>query len=550
MSVQENAQGARSHRNGDYERFVAFAFAGANMVAEIDSAHVITYAAGALHSGFGRTPEHFIGQPIRSLVAPIDHEALEAALALLLQRGRLSPIAIRLADPQHSRLALAGLALPVAGRAPRLCLTLAELPVPVGAALARSAHALARATEARLRDGTPCALELVEILTPGGAPLLSNEAVGSALEAILPDALAGEVAPGRFGLLRNEGSTADLLKTAALLEGALRAQGVSASVASRALPLQTQGLTSTQAARALRQALNVFARHGAAGLNEAGFAGGLAGYLARANCHAEILRQAIRDGQFDMAFQPVVLLEDRSLRHYEALIRPRPIPACRFAGPQDFVMLIEALGMADELDLAVARRACDAAAAAGAQIAFNISSQSAQNAGFRERLLRLLAERATSGPSLVSIEMTETAEIEDLAETTRTAEALRAVGVPFCIDDFGAGTADVRLLRALGADIVKLDGSYVRGVAQAGRERAFVAGIVEIARAAGAEILAEHVETEDEARALLSMGVQYGQGWLFGRPGPLPGREPGARQNAVRPSGAARRHGQVRESWG
>jgi len=193
--------------------------------------------------------------------------------------------------------------------------------------------------------------------------------------------------------------------------------------------------------------------------------------------------------------------------------------------------------MADELDLAVARRTCDAAAAAGTQIAFNISSQSAQNAGFRERLLRLLAENATSRPSLVSIEMTETAEIEDLAEATRTAEALRAVGVPFCIDDFGAGTADVRLLRALGADIVKLDGSYVRGVAQAGRERAFVAGIVEIARAAGAEILAEHVETEDEARALLSMGVRYGQGWLFGRPGPLPGREPGARQNAARPSG-------------
>lgn len=66
---------------------------------------------------------------------------------------------------------------------------------------------------------------------------------------------------------------------------------------------------------------------------------------------------------------------------------------------------------------------------------------------------------------------------------------LRSLGVPFCLDDFGAGAADVRLLRALTADIVKLDGSYVPGVARGGRERAFVARMVEIARAAGASVV-------------------------------------------------------------
>jgi EAL domain-containing protein (putative c-di-GMP-specific phosphodiesterase class I) len=244
------------------------------------------------------------------------------------------------------------------------------------------------------------------------------------------------------------------------------------------------------------------------------------------------------------------LLSDQSLHHYEGLIRPKPIPGCPFAGPQDFVMLVEALGLAHELDLAVARRACDAAVAADVQIAFNVSSQSAQSCGFRDRLLDLLAASAASKAGLVSIEMTETAEIDNVREAARTAEALRAAGVPFCMDDFGAGSADVRLLRALGADLVKLDGSYVRGVAQPGRERAFVAGMVEIARAAGAEIVAEHVETPDEADALLSMGVRYGQGWLFGRPGPLPKSGSTTQAGIGRSPGVAKRRGLVRESWG
>jgi EAL domain-containing protein (putative c-di-GMP-specific phosphodiesterase class I) len=62
----------------------------------------------------------------------------------------------------------------------------------------------------------------------------------------------------------------------------------------------------------------------------------------------------------------------------------------------------------------------------------------------------------------------------------------------------------------------------VAGIAEAGRERAFVAGMIEIARAGGAEVVAERVETEAEALLLRNMGVKYGQGWLFGRPGPLP----------------------------
>ncbi len=546
MTHPQPADGGNARRI-DSERFVGFAFAGADLVAETDLDGTVTYAAGAFRSKFGRAPEAFVGHAVREMVAPADHDALEAALSLLRERGRLLPLMIRLADGQRTPLALAGIVLPAAARKPRLCLSFAWPPAPAGSVLRTgTAHGLARAAETRLRVGTACDLGLIEVVGDSRSAIASSEAIGQALEAVAPNAVASEIAPGRFGLLGTGGTSADLLSITQLLEAALRTQGVPVALAAQHLPLATEGLTPIQAARALRHALNVFAREGAEGFKKGGFGDGLAGYIRQAGTRAASLRRAIRAGDFTMAFQPIVSLADRAVHHYEALIRPKPIADCGVSGPQDFVMLVEALGLADELDLAVARLACEAAERAGTSVAFNLSGQCVQNPAFRERLTAFLATNPARRAGLVIVEMTETAEIEDVPEAARTADALRSLGVPFCMDDFGAGAADVRLLRALTADIVKLDGSYVPGVAENGRERAFVSGMVEIARAAGATTVAERVETEAEAEALRALGVQFGQGWLFGRPGALPSANTPA---TISPNKVGRRTG-VKESWG
>ena len=533
------------------ERFVAFAFAGADMVVETDVDGVVTYAAGAFRNKFGRSADWFVGRPIRQLFAPVDHEALRAALALLVERGRLQPLIIRLSDAERTHLALAGIALPTQDAPLRLSLSLARPPAPLASLIqARTPHAMARATEARLRDGTACDLKLLEIQGRASSVISSSEVIGRVLETVAPGAMASEIAPGRFGLLGSADSEANLLSITDLLEQALRKQGIEVSVASRQLSLSMTGLTQTQAARALRQALNVFARGGPSALDEAGFGGGLAGYIRRAGTQAATLRQTIRKNHFKLVFQPIVSLADLSVHHFEALIRPGLDAGSSDAGapahaPQDFVMLVETLGLADELDLEVARLACEAAGRSEAVVAFNVSGQSVQSPGFRDRLVRLLSASAASKAGLIIVEMTETAEIEDVEEAARTADALRALGVPFCLDDFGAGAIDIRLLRELRPNIVKLDGSYIPGVVQGGRERALVAGMVEIGRGAGAEIVAERIETRAEADALQALGVQYGQGWLFGRPVSLP-------RPAVEPSAAPRprRRAGQKEDWG
>ena len=528
------------------ERFVAFAFAAADLVAEVDPEGRITYAAGAFRARLGQAPEAFVGRPIQSLVAPADHEVLDAALLLLLEKGRLAPLLIRLADAKRTQLALAGLVSAPAGCPARLCLTFAVPPAPANMPQLASPHTFARAVGTRLRAQTPHGVGLIEV-TSSDAGASLGAVVSSALHALAPGVLASEIAPGRFGLLGDDSPTG-LAATAASLEAVLRVQnGATAAVASRGLSLKSEGLTSTQAARALRQALSVFARDGAPGLDEAGFAGGLTDYVNRATTHAGALRRAIRERHFELLFQPIVSLADRTLHHYEALLRPKPIPGCPFSSPQEFVTLVETLGLADELDFAVADLASAAAAGAAAPVAFNLSGQSMQSATFRNRLLALLSASPACRAGRLAVEMTETAEVENLAEAARTVAALRAIGVPFCLDDFGAGAADVRVLRALPANVVKLDGSYVPGVAEGGRERAFVVGMIDIARAAGAEVVAERVETEAEAEALRAIGVTYGQGWLFGRPAPLLAATVGAAPVARRQN--LRRQGE-KEAWG
>ena len=517
------------------ERFVTFSFAAADLLVETTPDGKITFATGAFHSLLGRPPESFLGQKVRDLVAPGDRETFDQALAILPVRGRQLPMTLRLADKARTPRALAGLLFAEAGRPAKLCLTFAALPAPLAKpAKGTTMRPVLEAAQARIRQGEGGGLGLLEISAPG---LAQNQslALGAMLDEIAPGAMVGEAASGRAGMLAAPGEAEDIVAVAATLENTLRARGVVATVAAQNLKLAADELTPDQAARALRHALGVFARGGVDGLAKAGFAGGLAGYVRQAAKHAGALRRLIRDERYQLAYQPIVRLGDRGLHHYEALLRPQTIAGIEIAGTQDFVTLIETVGLAGELDLAVAKRAAAAASQAPAPIAFNLSSLSLQDGDFRARLLAKLAGAAKG---CLIVEMTETAEIEDLEAVRQGAEALRALGIPFCLDDFGAGSADMRILRAVPADYVKLDGSYVPGVAEGGRERDFVAAMVEIARAAGCAMVAERIESEAEAETLRGLGITYGQGWLFGRPGPLP-----------ESSGVARRRGASAGKW-
>ncbi len=522
---------------GDRERFVAFAFAGADILVETNLEGQIAFTAGAFRLRFGAAPESFMGRELAALIAPADRDSFTAALSLMPERGRLPPTVLRIANADLTPFVVAGLHLALPGELPRLCLSLGPVPIPLDPAVAPpSAAALLREAETRLRQrGAGDALGLIEVTGPVTAEMRA------ALTTQAGD-MAAELGPGRYGLLMASGGSApDIGAITRRLEAMLTQQGQGGSVSGETLALEAGGLSPLQAVRALRHGLATFTRAGAQGLGEAGFGDGLYGFVQQVTQRAGIIRRAIAQRRFHLDYQPIFGLGDRSLHHYEALLRPEKRLLGRDEGPQDFVTMAETVGLTEELDLAVVEIALKAASGLppSQRIAVNISGFSLQSLGFRGSLSALLDANPHAGQALM-VELTESAEIEHEAAAAATLEGLRQRGIPVCLDDFGAGAAAFRYLKAFRVDYVKVDGSFVDAALHSERDRSFVASMVDLSIAVGARVVAERIETEETALMMQGLGVHLGQGWHFGRPGPLP--------KAV-PVVAARRGGK-QESWG
>lgn len=531
------ADGGESHENGpvgrpatDRERFLTFALTAADMLLEVSPDGRIEFAAGAFQNRMGEPAEAWLGRRADRMVVLSEQAEFEAAFGTLLARDRLPPTSFRLSDAARTPISVAGLRMPAppgaARGAGRFCLTVSSLPKQQP----RPSPALAggdavRAAALRRADGVADVLSFIEVAGPDGLPPAEGPvaaAVEEALSTALPgDSVAGELSAGRYGLV-SHGAAADLAGLGAQIQDAVRGAGLEATVETRSLPLQADGLTPVQRTRALRFAFDAFARGGQGAVEAAGFGAGLPGFVARACARAETLRRAIADRRFALAFQPIVSMGDGAAEHYEALLRPDPELTAEFGPPGDFVALAETMGLSEDLDWAVVEAASAAVRRGrGTRVAANLSGLSLQSPAFRARLLDLF-DREPMLRARLMVEITETAEIEDEEEAVRTVAALRERGVALCIDDFGAGAAAFRYLRAFRVDLVKIDGNYLRNAMRSEQDRGILASMVGLIRTVGARSVSERIETEAEAGLMRELGVDLGQGWLYGRPGALP----------------------------
>jgi EAL domain-containing protein (putative c-di-GMP-specific phosphodiesterase class I) len=236
----------------------------------------------------------------------------------------------------------------------------------------------------------------------------------------------------------------------------------------------------------------------------------LHGYLQSVQLWNSIT-QVLADSAFHPVFQPIIELASGDVVGYEALTRfasGNP-PNRMFADARRV-----ALGM--ELELATLGAAIDAARRlpSGRFLDLNVSPSLLENpAALQARLAK--ADRP------IVLEITEH---DAVADYVALREAIRWLGpnVRLAVDDAGAGIANFGHIVELSADFVKLDISLVRGVNVNLGRQALVVAMRHFARTAGCRLVAEGVETEDEARALTQLGVEFAQGFLFGRPEPAP----------------------------
>lgn len=498
----------------DRNRFITFALTSAELLIEVEPAGGISFATGAFRARFGEAPEFFLGQPADALIAPDDRVEFSLAIAALAAEGRLAPRVLRLNDAAQSEMVLAGLAPPGAGQ--RLFLTLSEYPRSRARQEPVLPESLAQRAERQLREGDGGGLALLQLPQGANAAMDRAPRLRHALSELGP---TEELASGRIGVLADGADS--LASLAGSVERILNAHGVGGMVSARCVALKPGSLNALQATRALRHLLSTFVREGLQGLPQTGSGIGLDAAMNQLKADVASLRRVIASRKFNLAFQPIVDLGDGAIHHYEALLRPPAELPGELARPDGFVRCAEAVGLSDALDLAVAEQVMRALANSTASIALNLSGLSLQNPEFREALVGMLDAAPGATPRLL-IEITESAEIEDEEEAKRTLAALRERGVKLCLDDFGAGAAAFRYLRAFRVDWVKIDGIYVGNAPRSNRDRAFVQSMVNLSASVGAQVIAERLETAAEVELMRSLGVHCGQGWHYGRPAPLP----------------------------
>ncbi|MBN8729608.1 MAG: bifunctional diguanylate cyclase/phosphodiesterase [Acidobacteria bacterium] len=240
--------------------------------------------------------------------------------------------------------------------------------------------------------------------------------------------------------------------------------------------------------------------------------------LQRLNLEAE-MRQGLDRGEFEPFLQPILSLSDGAIHSFEALLRWRH-PCGRIISPGEFLNEAEETGLSIPIGWSTLRQVCSwiktmqSTTGAPVHVSFNLSQKQFQSPDLLDRLASIV-HHAQVDPGLIQIEVTETV-VSTYAETALRLAALKTHGFALAVDDFGTGYSSLSLLHTFALDVLKIDRSFIARMDSGGLE--IVRTIVALARALGMKVVAEGIETVQQARQVAELGCEYGQGYWLGKP--------------------------------
>jgi diguanylate cyclase (GGDEF)-like protein/PAS domain S-box-containing protein len=248
-----------------------------------------------------------------------------------------------------------------------------------------------------------------------------------------------------------------------------------------------------------------------------------AGMVKRRELQAAIA-EAVADSAFTLVYQPIVELASGEIVGFEALVR-WPHPRWGMIQPDQFITLAEETGHIVPLgSWVLGQAAADtirwqrrAPHDPPLYISVNVSARQFRDPGFVDAVRRVLV---TSGlaPSALLLELTESVLLRRDDRIRADLEELKQIGVRLAIDDFGTGYSSLSYLRELPIDVLKIDKSFVEGIAVSEQRLALAEVIIRIAKTLRLTVMAEGIENEVQRDLLISMGCQFGQGYLLARP--------------------------------
>jgi diguanylate cyclase (GGDEF)-like protein len=231
------------------------------------------------------------------------------------------------------------------------------------------------------------------------------------------------------------------------------------------------------------------------------------------------LHGAMDNGEFTLAYQPVVDAKTSEIMSFEALLRWHN-PELGQISPTKFIPIAEETGMLGRIGEWVLRTACREAATwpDDISIAVNVSPRQLRDPGFIVTLVSALTQ-ANLQPERLELEVTETVFLELTGTTQKVLHQIQSLGVKLAMDDFGTGYSSLGYLRRADFDTLKIDRSFVSSIsAQNPESTAIIRAVVALAGSLGMKTVAEGVSTEEQLKLVRQLGCDKIQGFIFSRP--------------------------------
>lgn len=527
------------------DRFVALSFCWADLLLEIDRNLTIVFAAGATAAFTGYDPRAIKGKLLTDIVAPSDVSLAGQLFKMAIKRGRIDNEMLHLRGPASKLLAmsLAGycldstagnfyLALRMAGGEAKAAA--AQVPRDEASGL-YTGDTFTEVAADRLKKmaerGEKAEVSMIHL--PGITDLkkrLDPEAeksllhtVGACLKA---NSVGGDTAvtvgDGRYSLIHQAG--VDVAEIAGQIEEFARLAdptGEGIKVESATIVVGDANTVSEEdLAKGLMYTLNQFRDAAGKDFSIRNLSANINSLVGEAVKAVNDFRRVVSFGEFDVALQPIVDVNNGDIHHYEALCRFRA--SDKDESPYRYITFAEETGLIHDFDIAMARKVVDWLGKMPRnsdkyRAAVNVSGFSVGKPSYVEALHQLIKENPWTKGKLM-FEITESSRMSDLESANRFIQDLRKQGYHVCLDDFGAGAASFQYLSSLDVDVVKLDGSAVKNARRASKGRAFLSALTELCTRLGVETIAEMVDDVDGLEFVRECGCDYVQGYLFGKP--------------------------------
>ncbi len=533
----------RHNLKEERDRFVAFAFANADMIVELDEVGDIVFIDGATKGLLGKTPIDIKGDPFINYIHDKDKDRYQAIFHSLTKIPRIDSFQVNLrkvgedAIPVH----LSGFRLGIRQNHTYFSINLpksdgefieifrrdSESGLLNKESFIETANEKIREAE---QDGKQVALTMLDFSQLKA--LLDNLPDGQAEELLaqisqylrsksIDGDTAGVIDEGSFSVVHDSSITREqMMQELTVITQKLDPRGIGVTPNATSVDAKFERLTAQDSANALLYTLNKFATQSGEAFSLESLTQGYEEMLGDTVEKIAKFKDAVEFDSFDIAFQPIVDIKSGIIHHYECLVRLKD--GVGFDNPFHFITFGEQAGLINEFDLAMLQKTMvtlEEAAEKGNHplVAVNVSGRSLGSTMFMDAFDKILDNYPKLRKQVI-VEITESSKISDINAANAFVQRLREKGNLFCLDDFGTGESSFDYLRNLHVDFIKIDGSYVRESVKTVRGRQLLRAMSGLCQSLNVVTIGEMVEDESSARLLWDCGIKFGQGYFFGKP--------------------------------